>query len=105
MKLMKQILISLLMSAVAFFEKPNIVYILADDMGYGDLSALNPEGKIKTPPIDRIAREGMIFTDVHTSSAVCNPSRYLTLTEHTRSATCSSRLSLFLLWWIEIRDG
>jgi len=60
--------------------KPNIVYFFVDDMGYGDASCLNPEGKIKTPNIDRLAREGMIFTDAHSSSAVCSPSRYSVLT-------------------------
>lgn len=59
---------------------PNIVYVLADDMGYGDVSSLNPKGKIKTPNIDRLAREGMVFTDAHSSSAVCSPSRYSILT-------------------------
>lgn len=44
---------------------PNLVYILADDMGYGDASCLNPKGKIKTPNIDRLATDGMIFTDTH----------------------------------------
>ena len=42
---------------------PNIVYILADDMGYGDVSALNRESKIPTPSIDRLAKEGMVFSD------------------------------------------
>ena len=60
--------------------KPNIVYFFVDDMGYGDASCLNPEGKIKTPNIDRLAREGMKFTDAHSSSAVCSPSRYSVLT-------------------------
>jgi len=60
--------------------KPNIVYFFVDDMGYGDTSCLNPEGKIKTPNIDRLAREGMKFTDAHSSSAVCSPSRYSVLT-------------------------
>ena len=60
--------------------KPNIVYFLVDDMGYGDVSCLNPEGKIPTPNIDRLAREGMTFTDAHSSSAVCSPSRYSVLT-------------------------
>ncbi|MCB1237943.1 MAG: sulfatase-like hydrolase/transferase, partial [Verrucomicrobiae bacterium] len=46
--------------------KPNIVFILADDQGYGDVTALNSNGKIPTPNIDRIAREGMFFTDAHT---------------------------------------
>lgn len=61
-------------------EKPNIIFILADDQGIGDVSALNPDSKIPTPNIDRIANEGMIFTDGHTSSAVCTPTRYSVLT-------------------------
>ena len=60
--------------------KPNIVYFFVDDMGYGDASCLNPDGKIQTPNIDRLAREGMVFTDAHSSSAVCSPSRYSLLT-------------------------
>jgi len=60
--------------------KPNIVYFFVDDMGYGDASCLNPQGKIRTPHIDRLAREGMTFTDAHASSAVCSPSRYGVLT-------------------------
>jgi len=61
-------------------ETPNIVYLLADDMGYGDLSCLNPHSKIKTANLDRLALEGMIFEDAHSSSAVCTPSRYSILT-------------------------
>jgi len=62
-------------------ELPNIVYILADDMGYGDVKALNPEnGKIPTPHMDKLAKDGMSFTDVHTCSAVCTPTRYGILT-------------------------
>lgn len=60
--------------------KPNIVFFFVDDMGYGDASCLNPDGKIKTPNIDRLAAEGMTFTDAHSSSAVCSPSRYSVLT-------------------------
>ncbi len=60
--------------------RPNIVLILADDMGYGDLSCLNEAGKIHTPHLDRLAAEGMTFTDAHASSAVCTPSRYSILT-------------------------
>ena len=60
--------------------RPNIVYFFVDDMGYGDASCLNPDGKIQTPNIDRLAREGMVFTDAHSSSAVCSPSRYSLLT-------------------------
>ncbi len=59
---------------------PNIVYILADDLGYGDVSIYNREGKINTPNIDRLAKEGMRFTDAHTTSSVCTPSRYSILT-------------------------
>ena len=57
-------------------ERPNIVYILCDDLGYGDVKCLNAQGKISTPHMDRIATEGMIFTDAHGSSAVCTPTRY-----------------------------
>jgi arylsulfatase A len=61
-------------------QRPNIIYILADDMGYGDVSSLNPESRIRTRHLDRIAAEGMVFTDAHSSSAVCTPSRYSILT-------------------------
>jgi len=61
-------------------EKPNIVYILADDMGYGDVSCLNAQSKIRTENLDKISRGGMIFKDAHSSSAVCTPSRYSILT-------------------------
>jgi len=59
---------------------PNVVFILADDMGYGDVAALNPDGKIATPNLDRLAAGGMHFTDAHTSSSVCTPTRYGLLT-------------------------
>lgn len=59
---------------------PNIVYILADDMGYGDVAAYNADAKVKTPNIDRLTKEGMRFTDAHTTSSVCTPSRYSILT-------------------------
>jgi arylsulfatase A-like enzyme len=61
-------------------EKPNIVFILADDLGYGDVKCFNPESKIPTPNLDRLAQEGMKFTDAHSSSAVCTPTRYSILT-------------------------
>jgi arylsulfatase A len=61
-------------------QKTNIVFILADDLGYGDISSLNPDSKIKTPNIDRLASAGMIFTDAHSGSAVCTPTRYGILT-------------------------
>ncbi|MCY3998629.1 MAG: arylsulfatase [Flavobacteriaceae bacterium] len=59
---------------------PNIIYVMADDLGYGDIGAFNPDGKIKTPHIDQLAQEGMRFTDAHTSSSVCTPTRYSLLT-------------------------
>ena len=61
-------------------SRPNIVYILADDMGYGDASCLNKDSKIHTPNLDQLAKEGMIFTDAHSGSAVCTPTRYGILT-------------------------
>ena len=62
-------------------SRPNIIYILADDMGYGDVKCLNPERcKILTPHMDQVAKEGMIFTDAHTTSSVCTPTRYSILT-------------------------
>ncbi|MGJ8653726.1 MAG: sulfatase family protein [Opitutaceae bacterium] len=77
------ILLCLLATAVAHAasEKPNIIYILADDLGYGDVQALNPErSKIATPGMDRLAAEGMVFTDAHSNSSVCTPTRYGVLT-------------------------
>ena len=59
---------------------PNIIYILCDDLGYCDVAVLNPEGKIKTPHMDRLAKGGMIFTDAHSGSAVCTPTRYGVMT-------------------------
>src|ERR1041384_3073035 len=59
---------------------PNILYILCDDLGYGDVHYFNKDGKIATPNMDRLAASGMIFTDAHSSSAVCSPTRYGILT-------------------------
>ncbi len=62
-------------------DKPNIVYVMCDDLGYGDIQCLNPKhGKIPTPSADRLAKEGMIFTDAHSGSSVCTPTRYGLLT-------------------------
>ena len=62
-------------------QKPNILIILADDLGYGDIRAYNPSrGKIATPHLDKLIAEGMRFTDGHSSSGVCSPSRYALLT-------------------------
>jgi arylsulfatase A-like enzyme len=57
-------------------EKPNIVFILADDLGYGDVSSFNKDSRIQTPHIDRLSAQGMRFTDAHSASAVCTPTRY-----------------------------
>lgn len=62
------------------YHKPNIIIIYTDDQGCGDVSALNPDAKFKTPNIDRLANEGVVFTDGHSSDAVCTPSRYSLLT-------------------------
>ena len=64
----------------AAHPRPNIVYILADDLGYGDVRRLNPSGKIATPVLDRFASEGVTCTDAHSGSAVCTPTRYGLLT-------------------------
>jgi len=61
-------------------KNPNIVIILADDMGYGDVQSLNPDSKIPTPNLNKLAEEGITFTDAHTPSAVCTPTRYGLLT-------------------------
>ncbi|MBA2116539.1 sulfatase family protein [Bremerella alba] len=62
-------------------EKPNIVFILCDDLGYGDVQCLNPQhGKIPTPGADQLAKQGMTFTDAHSGSSVCTPTRYGLLT-------------------------
>ena len=61
-------------------SKPNIVFILADDLGYGDPHCFNAESKIATPNIDRLAAQGTRFTDAHAAGAVCVPSRYALLT-------------------------
>src|SRR5690349_13432572 len=57
-------------------QSPNIVYLLCDDLGVGDLKAFNSESRIPTPHIDALAADGMRFTDAHSGSAVCTPTRY-----------------------------
>ena len=85
-KLMKLLFcLAILISIVGCHQKekktnPNIIYILADDLGYGDVSALNPNSKIRTKNIDLLAANGMAFTDAHSNSAVCTPTRYGILT-------------------------
>ncbi|MGC9318675.1 MAG: sulfatase-like hydrolase/transferase, partial [Armatimonadota bacterium] len=63
----------------AHARHPNIIFIMADDMGFGDPGCYGAE-KIPTPNMDRLAREGMRFTDAHSASAVCTPSRYACVT-------------------------
>ena len=85
---MKALLTTLLLAPLAALHaadaakpKPNLLIIYADDLGYGDLQCYNPErGKIPTPQIDKLAGQGMRFTDGHSSSGVCSPSRYALLT-------------------------
>ena len=70
-------------------HRPNIVLILADDLGFGDIACYNNAAKIPTPNIDALAESGVCFYDMHTSSAVCTPSRYGLLTG--RNATDRAR--------------
>ena len=79
-------------------QKPNILVILADDLGYGDVQCYDPErAKIPTPNIDKLATQGMRFTDGHSSSGVCSPSRYTLLTGryHWRTKLQSGIVSVF----------
>ena len=72
---------SVLMPAISLeAQSPNIVFILADDLGYGDISALNPNSKIRTTEIDKLSHNGITFTDAHSGSSVSTPSRYGLLT-------------------------
>lgn len=61
-------------------QKPNVIYILADDMGYGDIKKLNADAQVSTPNLDRLINEGAVFTNAHSGSAVCTPTRYGILT-------------------------
>jgi arylsulfatase A len=74
-------------------QKPNIIFILADDMGYGDVASLNPRSRTLTPAIDRMVSEGITFTNAHASASVCTPSRYGILTGRyaQRSSTGAAR--------------
>ena len=88
-------LVLLAAEATAQPRTPNIVVVLADDLGYGDVGAFNPAGRIPTPHLDRLAREGLRFTDAHTPSAVCTPTRYGLLTGRYPWRT---RLARGVLW-------
>jgi len=92
------ILCCLVLTANSVFsqiERPNIIYILADDLGIGDVSAFNKDSKIQTKNIDALAAEGMRFTDAHSGSAVCTPTRYGILTGRYSWRT---RLQKSVLW-------
>ncbi len=68
--------IILMSSLVLIARKPNVIIVLADDMGYGDLSCLNPDSKLKTTNLDRLAEQGIQFSNAHSSGSTCVPSRY-----------------------------
>lgn len=72
--------VMLILNSSASAQKPNILVILADDLGYGDVSCYNSESKVKTPHIDQLAKTGLRFTDAHSPSTVCTPTRYSLLT-------------------------
>lgn len=74
---------------------PNVVLVLADNLGYGDVAAYNPAGRIPTPHLNRLARQGLRFTDAHTPSGVCTPTRYGLLTGRYAWRT---RLTRGVLW-------
>lgn len=91
-------LTSLLLTAglsTAAAPTPNLVLILADDLGWGDPATFNPDSKIPTPHLDRLTTEGMRFTDAHTPSSVCSPTRYALLTGR---YAWRSRLQTGVLW-------
>jgi arylsulfatase A-like enzyme len=74
------ILVSSLFTSAQAADRPNILLILTDDVGYGDLSSYNPESEIPTPHLDKLALQGMRFTDAHSPATVCTPTRYSLMT-------------------------
>jgi arylsulfatase A len=70
----------LLLTTAHAATPPNIVYILADDLGIGDVSCYNARSAWQTPHLDRLARDGLRFTDAHSASSLCTPARYALLT-------------------------
>lgn len=86
-------------------KKPNVIYILSDDTGFGDLGVYNKNSKIPTPNLDKMANQGIRFTDAHSPSAVCTPTRYSVLTGR---YAWRSRLKKGVLWGYDpalIEDG
>ncbi|MEM0898007.1 MAG: arylsulfatase [Verrucomicrobiota bacterium] len=80
MRTLLPIVIASCLLHIAHGEKPNVLFLYADDLGYGDLGCYNPDSKIPTPALDALATDGMRFTDGHSSSGICTPSRYALLT-------------------------
>ena len=74
------ILPAVIAAASVYADTPNIIFIMADDLGYGDVACYNPDSKIPTPNMDRLASQGRRFTDAHSPSGVCTPTRYGVLT-------------------------
>lgn len=89
---MRLILAFLATLQVVAATPPNIVFILADDLGYGDLACYNPDSKIPTPNLNKLASEGMRFTDAHSPATVCTPTRYSLLTGRMCFRTGRSRV-------------
>ncbi len=83
------------LAGAALNNRPNIILIVADDMGWGDAQCFNPHSKIPTPAIDRLAAEGMLFLNAHASASVCTPSRYSLMTG---KYPWRSRLKTGVLW-------
>ena len=69
-------LLTLFISLITLAESPNVIVILADDMGSGDIKAYNSSSTVSTPSLDSLCNEGIMFTDAHSGSAVCTPTRY-----------------------------
>ena len=77
-------------SALSAVDRPNIVFVLFDDMGYGQPKSYRADSTFKTPNIDRLAKEGIRFTDAHSAAANCTPTRYGVLTGRYHPASASS---------------
>ena len=73
-------LLTIFCAAQGQAQRPNIVIILADDLGYGDVQSYNAQAKIPTPHLNQLAAQGVRFTDAHAPSSVCTPTRYALLT-------------------------
>jgi len=100
--IVKRVVFLLMMVSAACLQaverRPNIVLILTDDMGYGDVSFLNPESKIQTPHMDGLAKEGVYLTDAHSPSSVCTPTRYSVLSGNYAWRAGSSARGVSMPW-------